>query len=665
MKMKVLSPAGNMQSLKLAVFNGADEVYLGVKEFNARNNIEGFSLQNLKQAVDFAHIYGVRVFLAVNILFDDNELQDALDLVVDAYNMGVDAFIVQDMGLISLIRKHYKEIELHASTQMGVHNLEGVKVLEQLGFKRVVLSRETPLEEIKRIRQNSNIEIEFFVQGALCVSFSGNCYMSSYFHDASGNRGVCKQLCRLPYSLEHNGKKLKEGYLLSAKDLSLVDYLKDLKEAGVDSLKIEGRARREYYIAAVTKFYRQAVDNVSVDKEDLLLAFNRGYTPAYFNGNGEIVSNLQNHIGIEIGEVVDFKQGKKFNELTITANRELSNKSTLKFIKNGNELNVISAYDIKQVGNVYKITTTQTIEQGAKVHLLTDAKAEEKCLSETKKVNVDIKIRAHVGKKIRAEVLLNGQMFTVEGEELQPAKNSPIKKEDIETSFSKNEYFNPLLEIELDNVFITKQKLNEFRRTTYEVVYNQLTTVENKKLEKVKIENKTNQQEITNFKVVERLDEKLDKDLIIYAPEEYNAESIVELRNKCDIEKKRFALNLPVFALKEDVEFLKDLAERLSVPVVVNNLYALNFETQKIVGGGLNVYNSYAVTFYKLPYLKAEKGEENYMPYMVLRHCPMKCHLNGNCANCKYKEGFVYKMQNGKTFKLKRTKMKDCTFYLI
>ena len=665
MKMKVLSPAGNMQSLKLAVFNGADEVYLGVKEFNARNNIEGFSLENLKQAVDFAHLYGVRVFLAVNILFNDNELQDALDLVVDAYNMGVDAFIVQDMGLISLIRKHYKEIELHASTQMGIHNLEGVKVLEELGFKRVVLSRETPLEEIKRIRQNSNIEIEFFVQGALCVSFSGNCYMSSYLHDASGNRGVCKQLCRLPYSLEYNGKKLKEGYLLSAKDLSLVDYLKDLKEAGVNSLKIEGRARREYYVASATKFYRQAVDNATVNKEDLLLAFNRGFTPAYFNGNGDIISNLQNHIGIEIGEVVDFKQGKKFNELTITSNRELSNKSTLKFIKNGIELNVISAYDIKRVGNVYKITTTQTIEKGSKVHLLTDAKAEEKILSDIKKVNVDIKIRAHVGKKIRAEVSLNGQNFAVEGEELQQAKNSPIKKEDIETSFSKSEHFNPLLEIELEDVFIAKQKLNEFRRCVYEFVYNKLTNVENKKLEKIKIKNQTNQQEITNFKVVVNRDEKLDKDLIIYSPEEYDKANIIALKNKCEKENKSFALNLPVFALNEDIKFLKDLAESLAVPIVVNNLYALNFETQKIVGGGLNIYNSYAADFYSLPYLKAEKGEENYMPYMVLRHCPMKCHLNGNCANCKYKEGFVYKMQNGKTFKLKRTKMKDCTFYLI
>ena len=173
--MKLLSPAGNFESLKVAVYNGADEVYLGINEYNARNNIDGFTLDNLKEAVDFAHLFGVRVFLALNILFSDDELQSALDIVVKANNLGVDAFIVQDLGLISLIAKHYPTVELHASTQMGIHNSEGVKALLPYGIKRVVLSRETPLSEIKRINANHNIETEYFVQGALCVSFSGNC----------------------------------------------------------------------------------------------------------------------------------------------------------------------------------------------------------------------------------------------------------------------------------------------------------------------------------------------------------------------------------------------------------------------------------------------------------------------------------------------------------
>ena len=258
MDMKILSPAGEMESLKMAVYNGADEVYLGVKGFNARN-IEGFDLETLKQAVDFAHIYRVRVFLTVNILFNNDEIQDALDLIVDAYNLGVDAFIIQDIGLASLMQKYYPQIEIHASTQMGIHNLEGVKFVESLGFKRVVLARETPIEEIKRIRDNSNIEIEYFVHGALCVSFSGNCYLSSYLFDASGNRGKCKQLCRLPYRLKYEDEVLKYGYLLSAKDFNMLDKLEDLEKAGVNSLKIEGRARRPYYVGVATKMYADAI----------------------------------------------------------------------------------------------------------------------------------------------------------------------------------------------------------------------------------------------------------------------------------------------------------------------------------------------------------------------------------------------------------------------
>ena len=288
MSMKILSPAGDMESLKMAVFNGADEVYLGIKDFNARN-IEGFSLSTLKEAVEFAHVFNVKVNLTVNILFNDDEMQSALDLVVDAYNLGVDSFIIQDVGLASLIHENYPQIEMHASTQMGIHNLEGVRFVESLGFKRVVLSRETPLHEIKRIRDNSNIEIEYFCQGALCVAFSGNCYLSSYLHDASGNRGKCKQLCRLPYSFRYNNKEIKNGYLLSAKDFNMLENLKDLERAGVDVLKIEGRARRPYYVGVATRVYKQALNGNKYDIEELKLAFNRGYTAGYFNGNGGII----------------------------------------------------------------------------------------------------------------------------------------------------------------------------------------------------------------------------------------------------------------------------------------------------------------------------------------------------------------------------------------
>ena len=333
-KMELLAPAGNMESLKMAIYNGANAVYLGIKQYNARNNIDGFTLDTLREAVDFAHLYDVRVYLALNILFKDDELQSALDVVVDANNIGVDAFIVQDLGLAYLIKQHYPSIELHASTQMAIHNLEGVRMLERLGFSRVVLARETSPEEIKRISDNSNMEIEFFVQGALCVSFSGNCYMCSHLVDKSGNRGVCQQFCRLPYVFE-KGKVSKRGFLLSAKDICMLDRLSQLSDLGVCSLKIEGRARRPYYVAQACKVYRNALDgkvNLQEDLDALKVAFNRNFTPAYFDGNANIISKIQGNNGLKIGVVNSVKNGSKFNEIFIQSNHHNLGKCGLKFL---------------------------------------------------------------------------------------------------------------------------------------------------------------------------------------------------------------------------------------------------------------------------------------------------------------------------------------------
>ena len=663
--MKILSPVGDMDSLKVAVYNGADEVYLGVKYFNARNNTQGFNVYELKQAVEFAHIYNVRVFLAINILFTNKEMQAALDLIADANNVGIDAFIIQDIGLATLVKKYYPQVEIHASTQMGIHNLEGVKVLERLGFKRVVLSRETPLEEIKRIRSNSDIEIEYFVQGALCVSFSGNCYLSSYLFDASGNRGVCKQLCRLPYTLEFNNKKVKEGYLLSAKDISLVNYLKELEEAGVNSLKIEGRARRPYYVGAVTRFYKEAVEGNNVNSNELELAFNRGYTPAYFEGNGNIISNLQNHIGVEIGVVKDFIRGKKFNEIKISSNKQINPKSTLKFIKDNKEIAVISAFDIKTIEGGFEITTTQEVEIGARVHILTDPKAEEELFKHIKKREIDISIVANENEYICAKINLCGNKVTIEGDVCQEAKNYPLTKEEIENCFAKNEYFKANIDLKLMNVFMPKQKLNDFRRKVYDFVYKQLTTVDKEILQKVNIGTVQEKHEITSFQIVESVNEEFKEDIIIYSPERYILEEILQFKEECIKKNKEYALNLPIFALKQDVEYLNNIVKLANIPVVVNNLYALDFDSTKIIGGGLNVYNAYTSNFYNLPFIKAEKGQSSFMPYMVLRHCPMKCNLKATCSNCPYKNGYIYRMQNGKVLKLKRVKMTDCTFYLI
>lgn len=663
MSMKILSPAGDFESLKMAVFNGADEVYLGVKDFNARN-IEGFNLQTLKQAVDFAHIYGVRVFLTVNILFSNEEIQSALDLVVEAYNLGVDAFIVQDIGLIDLISKHFPQIEIHASTQMGIHNLEGVKFVEQFGVKRVVLARETSLEEIKRIKQNSNVEIEYFVHGALCVSFSGNCYISSYLHNASGNRGKCKQLCRLPYEFYSDNKKIVEGYLLSAKDFNMLNRLQDLQNAGVDSLKIEGRARRPYYVGAVTKAYRDKLNNLKVQDSDINLAFNRGFTEGYFNGNDNIISKIQNHIGVEVGKVTKVKLGKRFNEIYISSSVELSSKSSFKFFNKDKEVATISAYDLVKVGKEYKITTTSVVEVGNTVNLISDYNKETEMLNTTFKIVVNIEVTAKENQTLKAVVSLNNQKVELTGEICERAKNQPLSVKDFETCFNKNEYFMPNLICNIDNVFITKQKLNEFRRKVYEKVQNLLTCVDKPKLEKLQLKlEQPKVKEFADFQFVETLNEDFKSVNIIYSPEEYVLNDIKCFIELCKEQNKKPFLDLPNFATKQDVELLKNILEETNITVIANNLYALGFNAKKIIGGGLNVYNSYTANFFNLPYISAERGYFK-MPYMTMRHCPIKQHTGCNCANCKFSNGYFYKMQSGKFLKLKRKKLSTCTFYL-
>lgn len=662
MKMKILAPAGDFESLKMAVFNGADEVYLGVKDFNARN-IEGFSLETLKQAVDFAHIFNVKVNLAVNILFTDEEMQKALDLIVDAFNLGVDSFIIQDIGLMSLIYDNYPQIEIHASTQMGIHNLEGVKQVEKFGVKRVVLARETPIEEIKRIKNNSNVEIEYFCQGALCVSFSGNCYMSSYVSNASGNRGKCKQLCRLPYKLRYKNEEIKSGYLLSAKDINMLENLNDLQKAGVDVLKIEGRARRAYYVGVATKIYSLAIKNESFNLQELMLAFNRGYTAGYLNGNGEIISLKQNHVGINVGVVERFKTGKKFNEIFITSNLEISKKSTLKFIKDNDE-KVLTAYDISKIDNGYKITTTQKVETGSQVYLISDYDKEQEMLQSKKRNKVSVKIIAKTNKPITAEFVVNEKGYKVCGEICAQSKNKPITESELKNNFNKSELFDADLSFEMENIFLPRQLLNEFRRQTFKRIEETLTEIKNKKIEKIAIKSLQINKEFTNFQEISNLNEKFIADNIVYCPSEYKLEDVEQFKNKCETLNKKPYLNLPIFAINEDIKMLKNIILKTNVAVVVNNLYALDFDAEKIIGGGLNVYNSYSQKYYNLPYIQAEGG--NYkMPYMTMLHCPMKNHMNANCFNCPYKEGYVYHMENGKAFKLKRIKMSNCQFQLI
>lgn len=664
--MKLLSPAGDFESLKMAVFYGADEVYLGVKDFNARN-IEGFSLTSLREAVDFAHVYGVKVHLAVNILFSNSELQSALDLVVDAYNLGVDAFIIQDLGLASLISKNYPEICIHASTQMGFHNLEGVQFAKSVGFSRVVLARETPLDEIKRIKQNCDIEIEYFAQGALCVSFSGNCYLSSYLCGASGNRGKCKQLCRLPYKFFEGNKKLAEGYLLSAKDFCMADRLQELKDAGVDAIKIEGRARRPYYVAVATREYRNALDGKPADLSELKLAYNRDFTPGYFDGNGNIISNYKNHIGVQIGKITKVVRGKNFNEIFISSRQKIAPKSTIKTFDGFVEKNTLTLFDIKEVGkNLYRATTTQNVENGLDVNLIIDASKND-VENFTRQIDISLKVYAFENQKIKAEFIYNNRTYVFEGETCEKAKNQALTEHDICNNFSKNVFFSPTVFVQTQNAFLTKAQLNNFRRNVYEKITQILTQNNNKKLYKTKIDVNVETKAFEDFEITENSSEIYHNKNVIYSPEIYEIDDIKNFVSNCKKQNKIPYLDTPNFSLEKDVKLLQNIIEKTQTNIIANNYYALAFKTQIVAGWGLNVFNNISANVLGVPTVGAECEVFPKMqaPFMTLRHCPMKSNMGANCSNCPYHEGFSYQMENGKKMFLKRKKLCSCTFYLV
>lgn len=276
---------GDFECLKAAVQNGADCVYFGASSFSARASAKNFDLAELKNAIQYAKLRNVKTNLTLNILIKNDEFEDAVYLASKAYEYGIDALIVQDLGLARFLIKNFPNLPIHASTQMTIHNLEGVKAAEKLGFSRAVLARELSLNEIREICSNSNIEIEAFVHGALCMSYSGRCLFSSMIGGRSGNRGKCAQPCRLPYELICENKTLDKGYLLSPRDLCSLEYLPELVKAGVKSFKIEGRMKTPEYVATVTRIYRKYLDKILAnspyiieeqDKKDLMQVFNRG-----------------------------------------------------------------------------------------------------------------------------------------------------------------------------------------------------------------------------------------------------------------------------------------------------------------------------------------------------------------------------------------------------
>ena len=390
-KPELLAPVGSYESLIAAIEAGADAVYLSGKKYGARVYANNFNDEELIEAIKYAHIYGVKVYVTVNTIIYEYEIEDFINYIDMLHRNNVDAIIIQDIGMFDLIRKTYPNLEIHISTQMHVHNIEGVKFFEKLNAQRVVLARETSIDTIKEIKKNTNIELEVFTHGALCISYSGECLMSSLIGGRSGNRGACAGCCRLPYDIISDNKIInKDKYPLSTKDLMTLEHIDELIESGIDSFKIEGRMKRPEYVYQVVSLYRKAIDSyintgkstiTQEDIKEMKKLFNREFTSGYlFNEKYIINGKRPNHQGIEIGEVIDYKNGYVYIKLTdklnvhdgirilgktdkgLMLNKMFINKRDVKEANKGDTINFKYEY-VKPKSIVVKTTDYKQIEE--------------------------------------------------------------------------------------------------------------------------------------------------------------------------------------------------------------------------------------------------------------------------------------------------------------
>ena len=491
--MELLAPAGNFDALKAAVNAGANAVYLAGNNFGARAYAENFNGENLRDAVKFAHLHNVAIHVTTNTILNDDELENFADYIKFLRSANVDALLVQDLGAAKIIKSIAPEIPLHASTQMTVHNLAGVEMLASLGFSRVVLARELSLTEIETIAKNSPVEIEIFAHGALCVCFSGQCLMSSMIGGRSGNRGRCAQPCRLPYTLvDDKGNELLKiagEYLLSPKDLNTLEILPRLVEAGVDSLKIEGRMKRAEYVATVVKVYRDALDkieNFSVEDDErrkLAQIFNRDFTTAYLEKNPgkDLISDKRpNNRGVLIGRVVKVEK----NKITIKLTEKINAGDQIEiWVKVGGRV-TFTVENFKIDGDLCTVEVTDT--RGVKIHDRAFKIFDAELISEARKFFADdtfgkIPVAAEVTAKIGEPLTL---MLT-DGENeatastnfiVEVAKNRPLTFDTLFKQIGRlgNSVFElVLLKTRLDeNVMVPISELNEVRRKCTEQLEN-------------------------------------------------------------------------------------------------------------------------------------------------------------------------------------------------
>lgn len=481
---ELLVPVGNMDSLKAAVMNGADAIYLGGKRFGARAFAGNFSDEEMILAIHFAHLYGVKIYVTVNTIVFESELEDVYNYCLFLHKTGVDALIVQDLGLMSLLKRRLPNLEIHASTQ--VHNVSesGLRILEDLNVKRVVFARELSLATIDSYK--TSMEKEIFIHGALCVSYSGECLFSSVLLGRSGNRGECAQVCRLPYKLLENDEFVKTDskYLLSTKELKTVSKFKEIMDSSVKSLKIEGRMKSPEYVACVTRLYRNLIDyyygkddlRISEYEEDLKVIFNRQYTYGYlFNATNDEIINIHtsNHVGVHLGKV--FKVTSKYIYIKLDSQLNQGDGIRINETNDGMIVNFLYDESLKLTNvckNIAVIDKKIKASVGDSVNKTSDITVINKYRElPVRKVDIDVTF-THSENHATLEITDGINVVKKEADIVFPSKNISIKKEDIIKQLSKlgNTPFK-IANIsigEFESKFINIKDLNAIRRNAVE-----------------------------------------------------------------------------------------------------------------------------------------------------------------------------------------------------
>ncbi len=492
-KAELLAPAGNMEALIAAVQAGCDAVYLGLNSFSARAFADNFSREELVEAVRYCHIRGVKVYVTMNTILYEPEIEAAKDQIQFLYDHDVDALLIQDFGLFHYVRTCFPDFEVHCSTQMHIHNMSGIEYMKTQGVKRVVLARESPIELVEKACK-SGMDIEVFAYGAICISYSGQCQFSIVTKQRSANRGMCAQCCRMKYYKE-DGTEFEEGeYILSPKDLNVIDQLPKLLAAGVSSLKIEGRMKRPEYVWLITKTFREAIDayyrneSYHVTKkrqEELKLMFNRGFSEGHLfhdDVSKRMSQYRPNHQGIVIGEVVDFYKGKVKVKLT----KPLYQHDGLRILSEPEDigLTAVKIYDQKNLlvnsANPGQIVTLECKggrpKKGQKLHKTTDTRLLDEVqhhIEEYRRlVDITVSYEAKIGQPLKL-VVSDGEHTVVQESSinLEQAKNAPLSKEKIEAGLAKTGAFAYRITKfmgEIENIFLPVSVINETRRLALE-----------------------------------------------------------------------------------------------------------------------------------------------------------------------------------------------------